>query len=71
MLNSTFFCVVFVIALSPFHNWNLVSGLTVNNHLQDFLRNIPGSLLSGDLYDQWMDSMEQEGGDQKMEAIQR
>ncbi|XP_024142832.1 rho GTPase-activating protein 20 [Oryzias melastigma] len=39
--------------------------------LKDFLRNIPGSLLSGDLYDQWMDSMEQEGGDQKMEAIQR
>uniref|UniRef100_A0A8C7XDG0 Rho GTPase-activating protein 20 n=1 Tax=Oryzias sinensis TaxID=183150 RepID=A0A8C7XDG0_9TELE len=39
--------------------------------LKDFLRNIPGSLLCADLYDQWMDTMEQEGEDQKMEAIQR
>lgn len=46
-------------------------GLTIKNPLQDFLRNIPGSLLCADLYDQWMDTMEQEGGDQKMEAIQR
>lgn len=39
--------------------------------LKDFLRNIPGSLLSVDLYDQWMDVMEGEGGEEKMQAVQR
>lgn len=39
--------------------------------LQDFLRNIPGSLLCMDLYDQWMDAMENEAGEEKIQSIQR
>lgn len=39
--------------------------------VQDFLRNIPGSLLCVDLYDQWMEAMEPEGGEEKMQSIQR
>ncbi|XP_051260346.1 rho GTPase-activating protein 20 [Dicentrarchus labrax] len=39
--------------------------------LKDFLRNIPGSLLSVDLYDQWMDVMEGEAGEERMQAVQR
>ncbi|XP_047457166.1 rho GTPase-activating protein 20-like isoform X2 [Mugil cephalus] len=39
--------------------------------LKDFLRNIPGSILSGDLYDQWMDVMEGEGGEEMISAVQR
>lgn len=33
------------------------SGLCLD--IQDFLRNIPGSLLCSDLYEQWMDVMEE------------
>uniref|UniRef100_A0A665V2V4 Rho GTPase-activating protein 20 n=1 Tax=Echeneis naucrates TaxID=173247 RepID=A0A665V2V4_ECHNA len=39
--------------------------------LKDFLRNIPGSLLCADLYDQWMDLMEGEGGEERTQAVQR
>uniref|UniRef100_A0A4W6DQI6 Rho GTPase-activating protein 20 n=1 Tax=Lates calcarifer TaxID=8187 RepID=A0A4W6DQI6_LATCA len=39
--------------------------------LKDFLRNIPGSVLCVDLYDQWMDAMEGEGGKERTQAIQR
>ncbi|XP_041857086.1 rho GTPase-activating protein 20 [Melanotaenia boesemani] len=39
--------------------------------LKDFLRNIPGSILCVDLYDQWMDVMEGEGGEERVPAVQR
>ncbi|XP_020487657.2 rho GTPase-activating protein 20 [Labrus bergylta] len=39
--------------------------------LKDFLRNIPGSILCADLYDQWMDVMEGEGGEERTQAVQR
>ncbi|XP_056245613.1 rho GTPase-activating protein 20-like isoform X2 [Seriola aureovittata] len=39
--------------------------------LKDFLRNIPGSMLCVDLYDQWMDAMEGEGGEERTQAVQR
>uniref|UniRef100_A0A8C9Y5V9 Rho GTPase-activating protein 20 n=1 Tax=Sander lucioperca TaxID=283035 RepID=A0A8C9Y5V9_SANLU len=39
--------------------------------LKDFLRNIPGSMLCVDLYEQWMDVMEGEGGEEWMQAVQR
>ncbi|XP_037646218.1 rho GTPase-activating protein 20-like isoform X1 [Sebastes umbrosus] len=39
--------------------------------LKDFLRNIPGSLLSVDLYEQWMDVMEGDGGEERTQAVQR
>ncbi|KAM9347542.1 rho GTPase-activating protein 20 [Symphorus nematophorus] len=39
--------------------------------LKDFLRNIPGSMLCVDLYDQWMDVMEGEGGEERLQAVQR
>nr|XP_020474566.1 rho GTPase-activating protein 20-like isoform X2 [Monopterus albus] len=39
--------------------------------LKDFLRNIPGSVLSVDLYDQWMDVMEGEEGEKRMQAVNR
>ncbi|TMS06197.1 Rho GTPase-activating protein 20 [Larimichthys crocea] len=39
--------------------------------LKDFLRNIPGSMLCVDLYDQWMDVIEGEGGEERMQAVQR
>ncbi|KAI3356063.1 hypothetical protein L3Q82_017327 [Scortum barcoo] len=39
--------------------------------LKDFLRNIPGSLLSVDLYNQWMDVMEGEGREERTQAVQR
>uniref|UniRef100_A0A3Q4GZV9 Rho GTPase-activating protein 20 n=1 Tax=Neolamprologus brichardi TaxID=32507 RepID=A0A3Q4GZV9_NEOBR len=37
--------------------------------LKDFLRNIPGSMLCVDLYDQWMEAME--GGEERIPAVQR
>ncbi|KAF1382879.1 hypothetical protein PFLUV_G00148400 [Perca fluviatilis] len=39
--------------------------------LKDFLRNIPGSMLCVDLYEQWMDVMEGEGGEERIQAVQR
>ncbi|KAM7406892.1 hypothetical protein PAMA_002877 [Pampus argenteus] len=39
--------------------------------LKDFLRNIPGSLLCVDLYDQWMDVMEGDGGEERTQAVNR
>ncbi|KAM4609310.1 rho GTPase-activating protein 20 [Polymixia lowei] len=39
--------------------------------LKDFLRNIPGSLLCVELYDQWMTVMEGEGGEERTQAIHR
>ncbi|CAJ1079088.1 rho GTPase-activating protein 20-like isoform X2 [Xyrichtys novacula] len=39
--------------------------------LKDFLRNIPGSILCADLYEQWMDMMEGEGGEERIQAVQR
>ncbi|XP_012695942.1 rho GTPase-activating protein 20 isoform X2 [Clupea harengus] len=41
--------------------------------LKDFLRNIPGSLLSSDLYELWMGAMDGpiEGEESQLEAIQR
>ena len=41
--------------------------------IQDFLRNIPGSLLSSDLYELWMGAMDGpiEGEESQLEAIQR
>ncbi|MEQ2208255.1 hypothetical protein XENOCAPTIV_009002 [Xenoophorus captivus] len=39
--------------------------------LKDFLRNIPGSILSVDLYEQWMDVMEGEGEETRLPAVQR
>uniref|UniRef100_A0A1A7YGE1 Rho GTPase-activating protein 20 n=1 Tax=Iconisemion striatum TaxID=60296 RepID=A0A1A7YGE1_9TELE len=39
--------------------------------LKEFLRNIPGSLLCVDLYEQWMDVMEGEGGEERGAAVQR
>ncbi|XP_072253564.1 rho GTPase-activating protein 20 [Leuresthes tenuis] len=39
--------------------------------LKDFLRNIPGSILSVDLFDQWMDVMEGEAGEERIPAVQR
>uniref|UniRef100_A0A7N6C0T1 Rho GTPase-activating protein 20 n=1 Tax=Anabas testudineus TaxID=64144 RepID=A0A7N6C0T1_ANATE len=39
--------------------------------LKDFLRNIPGSMLCVDLYDQWMDVMEGDAGEEMMQSTQR
>uniref|UniRef100_A0A7N8WRF9 Rho GTPase-activating protein 20 n=1 Tax=Mastacembelus armatus TaxID=205130 RepID=A0A7N8WRF9_9TELE len=39
--------------------------------LKDFLRNVPGSMLCVDLYDQWMDVMEGERGEERIQAVQR
>uniref|UniRef100_A0A672GU22 Rho GTPase-activating protein 20 n=1 Tax=Salarias fasciatus TaxID=181472 RepID=A0A672GU22_SALFA len=39
--------------------------------LKDFLRNIPGSILCVDLYQQWMDVMEGEGEEERLSAVQR
>ncbi|XP_023145687.2 rho GTPase-activating protein 20 [Amphiprion ocellaris] len=39
--------------------------------LKDFLRNIPGSVLCVDLYEQWMDVMEAEAGEERMLSVQR
>ncbi|CAK6968529.1 rho GTPase-activating protein 20 [Scomber scombrus] len=39
--------------------------------LKDFLRNIPGSLLCVDLYDQWMDVMEGDEGEERTQAVNR
>lgn len=39
--------------------------------MQDFLRNIPGSLLCVDLYEQWMEAMETEAAEEKLQSIQR
>ncbi|XP_075887051.1 rho GTPase-activating protein 20 isoform X5 [Nelusetta ayraudi] len=39
--------------------------------LKDFLRNIPGSVLCVDLYDQWMEAMEVEQDEKKMHSVQR
>ncbi|XP_028991942.1 rho GTPase-activating protein 20 isoform X2 [Betta splendens] len=39
--------------------------------LKDFLRNIPGSILCVDLYDQWMDVMEGDEGEERMPTVQR
>ncbi|XP_073329187.1 rho GTPase-activating protein 20 [Pagrus major] len=39
--------------------------------LKDFLRNVPGSVLSVDLYDQWMEVMEGEAAEERMQAVQR
>ncbi|KAM9343137.1 rho GTPase-activating protein 20 [Pholidichthys leucotaenia] len=39
--------------------------------LKDFLRSIPGSILCVDLYEQWMEVMEGDGGEKRMPAVQR
>lgn len=39
--------------------------------IKDFLRNIPGSMLCVDLYDQWMDVMEGDAGEEMMQSTQR
>ncbi|CAG5865299.1 unnamed protein product [Menidia menidia] len=39
--------------------------------LKDFLRNIPGSVLCVDLFHQWMEVMEGDGGEQRIPAVQR
>ncbi|XP_070832492.1 rho GTPase-activating protein 20 [Chaetodon trifascialis] len=39
--------------------------------LKDFLRSVPGSLLCVDLYNQWMDVMEGDGGEERTQAVQR
>ncbi|XP_053733012.1 rho GTPase-activating protein 20 isoform X2 [Synchiropus splendidus] len=39
--------------------------------LKDFLRSIPGSLLCSDLYDQWMNVMEVDGGEDRTQAVHR
>lgn len=38
---------------------------------QDFLRNVPGSVLSVDLYEQWMEVMDGEAAEERMQAVQR
>ncbi|XP_077947020.1 rho GTPase-activating protein 20 isoform X2 [Gasterosteus aculeatus] len=39
--------------------------------LKDFLRNIPGGLLSADLYEQWMEAMGGGEEDERTQAVQR
>ncbi|XP_019570871.2 rho GTPase-activating protein 20 isoform X1 [Rhinolophus sinicus] len=39
--------------------------------LKDFLRNIPGSIFSSDLYDQWVCVMDQGNDEEKINTIQR
>ncbi|XP_047609338.1 rho GTPase-activating protein 20 [Phacochoerus africanus] len=39
--------------------------------LKDFLRNIPGSIFSSDLYDHWVCVMDQENDEEKINAVQR
>ncbi|XP_036966418.1 rho GTPase-activating protein 20 [Acanthopagrus latus] len=39
--------------------------------LKDFLRNVPGSVLSVDLYEQWMEVMDGEAAEERMQAVQR
>ncbi|XP_076969130.1 rho GTPase-activating protein 20 isoform X2 [Tamandua tetradactyla] len=39
--------------------------------LKDFLRNIPGSIFSSDLYDQWVSVMDQGNDEEKINTIQR
>lgn len=38
---------------------------------QDFLRNLPGSVLSTVLYEKWMEVMEAEDNEDKIELIKR
>ncbi|XP_062910222.1 rho GTPase-activating protein 20-like isoform X1 [Mobula hypostoma] len=38
---------------------------------KDFLRNIPGSIFSSDLYDEWMAAMERNSHEEKIKEIQR
>ncbi|XP_078078200.1 rho GTPase-activating protein 20-like [Mustelus asterias] len=38
---------------------------------KDFLRNIPGSIFSSDLYDDWMAAREKKGHEEKIKGIQR
>ncbi|RXM93037.1 Rho GTPase-activating protein 20 [Acipenser ruthenus] len=39
--------------------------------ITDFLRNIPGSILSAALYHKWMEAMERNNSEEKLEAIKR
>ncbi|XP_021526790.2 rho GTPase-activating protein 20 isoform X1 [Aotus nancymaae] len=39
--------------------------------LKDFLRNIPGSIFSSDLYDHWVSVMDQGNDEEKINAVQR
>uniref|UniRef100_A0A673B285 Rho GTPase-activating protein 20 n=1 Tax=Sphaeramia orbicularis TaxID=375764 RepID=A0A673B285_9TELE len=39
--------------------------------LKDFLRNIPGSLLCADLYNQWMEVMDGESGEERTQAVHK
>ncbi|KAM8857581.1 rho GTPase-activating protein 20 isoform 2-T2 [Synchiropus picturatus] len=47
------------------------SVLVIAAVLKDFLRNIPGSLLCSDLYDQWMNVMEVDGVEDRTQAVLR
>lgn len=39
--------------------------------MKDFLRNIPGSIFSSDLYDHWICVMDQGNDEEKINAVQR
>ncbi|GAB1287486.1 Predicted gene 1527 [Apodemus speciosus] len=51
-------------------NWNEESVLTVASVLKDFIRNIQGSLLSSDLYENWLSILDEESMLGKISAIQ-
>ncbi|GAB1287383.1 Predicted gene 1527 [Apodemus speciosus] len=52
-------------------NWNEESVLTVASVLKDFIRNIQGSLLSSDLYENWLSVLDEKSLPGKISAIQR
>nr|XP_051703903.1 uncharacterized protein LOC103348895 isoform X1 [Oryctolagus cuniculus] len=51
-------------------DWDSESALVAATVLQDFLRTIPGTVFSANLYDQWLDVLEEEN-EEKVPAIQR
>ncbi|XP_031232583.1 rho GTPase-activating protein 20-like isoform X3 [Mastomys coucha] len=51
-------------------NWNEESVLTVASVLMDFIRNIQGSLLSSDLYENWLSVPDEKSLPRKISAIQ-
>uniref|UniRef100_A0A3Q7Q0E1 Rho GTPase-activating protein 20-like n=1 Tax=Callorhinus ursinus TaxID=34884 RepID=A0A3Q7Q0E1_CALUR len=52
-------------------NLDSESVLVVASVLKDFLRNIPGSIFSSDLYDQWLGVIDQGSEEEKITAAQR
>ncbi|CAK7317817.1 Rho GTPase-activating protein 20 [Vulpes lagopus] len=50
---------------------NICENDNLPKHVLDFLRNIPGSIFSSDLYDQWVCVMDQGNDEERINTIQR